>query len=48
MAPLERAIDAAYDLGALGASDIAVPFYASRGWQPWRKAPVRARAEGGG
>ena len=36
MAPLERAIDAAYDLGALGSSDIALPFYASRGWQPWR------------
>lgn len=36
MAVLERAICAAYDLGALGASDIGVPFYRQRGWLPWR------------
>ncbi|MEU1312658.1 GNAT family N-acetyltransferase [Streptomyces cinnamoneus] len=26
----------AYELGALGASDEAVPLYTGRGWQPWR------------
>lgn len=36
MAPLERIIGAAYDLGALGATDEAVPFYVGRGWQAWR------------
>jgi len=36
MAELERAIDAAYDVGALGATDEAVPFYRGRGWQVWR------------
>jgi aminoglycoside 2'-N-acetyltransferase I len=36
MAPLERIITAAYDLGALGASDEAATFYANRGWQRWR------------
>jgi aminoglycoside 2'-N-acetyltransferase I len=36
MAALEDAIRAAYDLGALGASDDAIPFYLSRGWVPWR------------
>ena len=41
MAPLERAIRSAYDLGALGASDAAVPLYARRGWEPWR-GPLHA------
>ena len=36
MEALERVIHDAYDLGALGASDDAVPFYEGRGWQPWR------------
>jgi aminoglycoside 2'-N-acetyltransferase I len=27
---------AAYAIGALGATDEAVPFYTSRGWQRWR------------
>lgn len=35
MAPLERLIRAGYDLGALGATDDAVPLYTSRGWQLW-------------
>ena len=35
MAPLERLIRGGYDLGALGATDDAVPFYLSRGWQLW-------------
>ena len=36
MEPLERALRAAYELGALGATDDAASFYASRGWQLWR------------
>ena len=36
MAPLERAVRAAYDVGALGASDDATTFYAARGWQLWQ------------
>ncbi len=36
MAPLERAIHRAYDLGALGATDDAISFYTGRGWARWR------------
>ncbi|MEO7370454.1 MAG: GNAT family N-acetyltransferase [Ilumatobacteraceae bacterium] len=35
MEELERIIAIAYDVGALGASDDAVPFYEHRGWKPW-------------
>jgi aminoglycoside 2'-N-acetyltransferase I len=35
MAPLERVIRHAYDLGALGATDAGAALYASRGWQRW-------------
>ena len=35
MAELERVIRAAYELGALSASDEGLPFYAARGWQRW-------------
>jgi aminoglycoside 2'-N-acetyltransferase I len=35
LAALERAIDAAYDLGALGAADEALGFYTRRGWRAW-------------
>jgi aminoglycoside 2'-N-acetyltransferase I len=35
MAALERIIRDGYDLGALGASDMALPFYAQRGWRAW-------------
>jgi aminoglycoside 2'-N-acetyltransferase I len=35
MAALERVIRGGYELGALGATDEAAAFYASRGWQPW-------------
>jgi aminoglycoside 2'-N-acetyltransferase I len=35
MEALERVIRAAYDLGALGASDDAVALYEARGWRPW-------------
>jgi aminoglycoside 2'-N-acetyltransferase I len=36
MDALESIITGAYDLGALGASDEAVPFYTARGWVRWR------------
>ena len=36
MTELERIIRHAYDLGALGAGEMGAPFYASRGWKPWR------------
>jgi aminoglycoside 2'-N-acetyltransferase I len=36
MAEVERIIRAAYELGALGSTDMAQPFYAGRGWQIWR------------
>jgi aminoglycoside 2'-N-acetyltransferase I len=36
MAPLERIVRSAYDLGALGASPDGARLYASRGWQRWR------------
>jgi aminoglycoside 2'-N-acetyltransferase I len=35
MAALERVIRAGYDLGALGATDMALGFYAARGWRAW-------------
>jgi aminoglycoside 2'-N-acetyltransferase I len=35
MAELERVIRAAYDVGALGATDEAAAFYAARGWRLW-------------
>ena len=36
MGPLEDIIRAAYDLGALASSDMAVPLYTARGWQRWQ------------
>lgn len=36
MAPLERIIRAAYQLGALASTEMALPFYTARGWQLWR------------
>jgi len=35
MAPLERVIRSAYEVGALGATDEAAEFYAARGWRRW-------------
>lgn len=35
MEELERVIHGAYDLGALGSTEEALEFYASRGWQRW-------------
>jgi aminoglycoside 2'-N-acetyltransferase I len=36
MAPVERIIRAAYDLGALSSSEIGVALYEARGWQRWQ------------
>ncbi|MGP4021570.1 GNAT family N-acetyltransferase [Saccharopolyspora sp. 5N708] len=36
MAELERVVRGAYELGALGASEEGMAFYAARGWQPWQ------------
>jgi aminoglycoside 2'-N-acetyltransferase I len=36
MEPLEAVIAGAYDLGALGSTDDALPFYRARGWKQWR------------
>jgi aminoglycoside 2'-N-acetyltransferase I len=36
MTALERVLRRAYDLGALGATDEAAHFYASRGWELWQ------------
>ncbi len=36
MAQLEAAIRAAYDLGALGATDDGAALYTARGWHRWR------------
>jgi aminoglycoside 2'-N-acetyltransferase I len=36
MAALERIVLAAYELGALGASEEAASFYAARGWKQWQ------------
>jgi aminoglycoside 2'-N-acetyltransferase I len=46
MEPLERIIQAAHDLGALGATDEAVPLYTGRGWQPW-EGPLAALTPSG-
>ena len=35
MDALERVVRNAYDLGALGATDEAVPLYTGRGWKLW-------------
>jgi aminoglycoside 2'-N-acetyltransferase I len=35
MDAIERVIRGAYDLGALGTSDMALAFYRGRGWLPW-------------
>ncbi len=36
MEALERVVRGAYELGALGATDEAANFYASRGWKLWQ------------
>lgn len=46
MAALERYLDAAYELGALGASDEAIPLYEGRGWRRW-EGPLYALTPNG-
>jgi aminoglycoside 2'-N-acetyltransferase I len=46
MAALEGIIRAAYDVGALGATDEAAAFYASRGWRLW-EGPTSALTPSG-
>lgn len=36
MEPLERIIRAAYELGALGATDLGARLYLARGWRRWQ------------
>jgi aminoglycoside 2'-N-acetyltransferase I len=36
MDAIERVIRGGYEVGALGASDMAIPFYTRRGWLPWQ------------
>jgi aminoglycoside 2'-N-acetyltransferase I len=36
MDAIERVIRGAYEVGALGASDAAIPLYTARGWLPWQ------------
>jgi aminoglycoside 2'-N-acetyltransferase I len=46
MDELHRIADAAYEVSALGATDAAVPFYRTLGWQQWR-GPLRALTPSG-
>jgi aminoglycoside 2'-N-acetyltransferase I len=36
MRELERVVHGAYDLGALGATDVGAAFYTALGWEVWR------------
>ena len=47
MAEVERVVRAAYDVGALGTTDMARGFYLDRGWTPWR-GPLSALTPGHG
>jgi aminoglycoside 2'-N-acetyltransferase I len=46
MEAVERVIRRAYDLGALGATDDAVPLYVGRGWKLW-EGPLSALTPSG-
>jgi aminoglycoside 2'-N-acetyltransferase I len=46
MAPVERIIRAAYDLGALSSSEVGIPFYEARGWQRWQGPTSALTPEG--
>ena len=46
MDAIERVIRGAYEVGALGASDAAIPLYTARGWLPWQ-GETFAMAPGG-
>lgn len=46
MAAAERIIRGAYDVGALGATDLAAEFYAARGWRRWNGPTSALTPEG--
>jgi aminoglycoside 2'-N-acetyltransferase I len=46
MDAIERVIRGAYEVGALGASDMAIPFYRERGWLPWEGKTYALTPEG--
>lgn len=46
MSAVEQVIRGAYDLGALGSSEMALGFYAARGWQRWRGTSAAMTPEG--
>jgi len=46
MAALEEIISRGYDLGALSSSEMALGFYAARGWQEWRGPSAVLAPEG--
>jgi len=46
MTELETIIRGAYDLGALGSSEMALGFYAARGWRRWRGSSAALTPQG--
>src|SRR5215207_11147573 len=46
MDAIERVLRGAYDVGALGASQQAIPLYLARGWRPWQGATFALAPEG--
>ena len=46
MEAVEGVIRGAYEVGALGASDMAIPFYLARGWLPWQGETFALAPEG--
>ena len=43
---IERVIRGAYEVGALSASDAAIPLYTARGWLPWQGETYALGPEG--
>jgi len=46
MDAIERVLRGAYEVGALGASEPAIPLYLARGWRPWRGATFALAPQG--
>jgi aminoglycoside 2'-N-acetyltransferase I len=46
MDAIERVIRGAYEVGALSASEQAIPLYAGRGWRPWAGETYALAPEG--
>jgi aminoglycoside 2'-N-acetyltransferase I len=46
MDAIEDVIRGAYEVGALGTSDEAIPLYTGRGWQPWEGETYALTPEG--